>query len=48
MSLFSHTAERRKESSLLSDDFLGVVLFCGIGLTVSLFAVICGIQGAWF
>ncbi len=28
--------------------FVGVALFCGIGLFVSLVAVILGTQGAWF
>ncbi|MBR0777810.1 hypothetical protein JQ543_17680 [Bradyrhizobium diazoefficiens] len=29
-------------------EFIGVALFSGIGLFVSLVAVILGIQGAWF
>ncbi|MBR0952985.1 hypothetical protein [Bradyrhizobium canariense] len=29
-------------------EFIGVALFAGIGLFVSLVAVILGIQGAWF
>ncbi|WFU28618.1 hypothetical protein QA649_21055 [Bradyrhizobium sp. CB1717] len=31
-----------------TSEFIGVVLFSGIGLFVSLVAVILGIQGAWF
>ncbi|WP_262049365.1 hypothetical protein [Bradyrhizobium sp. Bra78] len=31
-----------------TSEFIGVALFCGIGLFVSLVAVILGIQGAWF
>jgi hypothetical protein len=29
-------------------EFIGVAIFSGIGLFVSLIAVILGIQGAWF
>ncbi|PIS99472.1 hypothetical protein TSA1_00880 [Bradyrhizobium nitroreducens] len=29
-------------------EFIGVALFAGIGLFISLVAVILGIQGAWF
>lgn len=29
-------------------EFIGVALFAGVGLFVSLIAVILGIQGAWF
>lgn len=29
-------------------EFIGVALFSGIGLFISLVAVILGIQGAWF
>ena len=46
MSLFTQTAVP-DTSQFLSDDFLGVVLFSGIGLLVSLVAVICGVQGVW-
>lgn len=35
---------RRSETS----ELIGVALFCGIGLFVSLVAVILGVQGAWF
>ncbi|MET4278631.1 MULTISPECIES: hypothetical protein [unclassified Bradyrhizobium] len=31
-----------------TSEFIGVALFAGIGLFVSLVAVILGIQGAWF
>jgi hypothetical protein len=31
-----------------SSELVAVALFCGIGLFVSLIAVITGIQGAWF
>ncbi|MDH2345619.1 hypothetical protein QCM77_05260 [Bradyrhizobium sp. SSUT18] len=31
-----------------TSEFIGVVLFSGIGLFVSLVAVILGVQGAWF
>jgi len=29
-------------------EFIGVAIFCGIGLFISLVAVILGVQGAWF
>ncbi|MBR1089095.1 hypothetical protein JQ621_16640 [Bradyrhizobium manausense] len=29
-------------------EFIGVAIFSGVGLLVSLFAVILGVQGAWF
>jgi hypothetical protein len=48
MSLFTHTTPARRESEVASDEFLGVVLFCGVGLLISLTAVICGVQGLWF
>jgi hypothetical protein len=31
-----------------TSELIGVVLFCGIGLFISLVAVILGVQGAWF
>lgn len=31
-----------------TSEFIGVALFSGVGLFVSLIAVILGIQGAWF
>jgi hypothetical protein len=31
-----------------TSEFIGVALFAGIGLFVSLVAVILGVQGAWF
>ncbi|MCC8968751.1 hypothetical protein H8A95_42395 [Bradyrhizobium sp. Pear76] len=31
-----------------SEQFVVVALFSGIGLLISLVAVICGIQGVWF
>ncbi len=46
MSLFTQTAVP-DTSEFLSDDFLGVCLFSGIGLLVSLVAVLCDVQGVW-
>lgn len=46
MSLLTQTAVP-DASEVLSDDVLGIVLFCGIGLLVSLVAVISGVQGMW-
>ena len=42
--------ERSDISAKRSDtsDFIGVAIFSGIGLFVSLVAVILGIQGTWF
>ncbi|MDA9435277.1 hypothetical protein [Bradyrhizobium sp. CCBAU 51627] len=31
-----------------TSEFIGVVIFSGIGLLMSLVAVILGVQGAWF
>jgi hypothetical protein len=31
-----------------TSEFIGVVIFSGIGLFISLIAVILGVQGAWF
>jgi len=31
-----------------TSEFIGVAIFCGIGLFISLVAVILGVQGAWF
>ena len=36
----------RQRSDL--SEFIGVAIFSGIGLLVSLIAVIMGVQGAWF
>lgn len=41
-----HSAIPAKRSDM--SEFIGVALFSGIGLFVSLVAVILGIQGAWF
>ncbi|MBR0994079.1 hypothetical protein JQ580_25495 [Bradyrhizobium japonicum] len=41
-----HSAAPAKRSD--TSELVGVVLFAGIGLFVSLVAVILGIQGAWF
>ena len=38
------TPAKRSEMS----EFVGVALFSGIGLLISLVAVILGVQGAWF
>jgi hypothetical protein len=35
---------RRSDTS----EFIGVAIFAGIGLLISLVAVILGVQGAWF
>jgi hypothetical protein len=42
--------ERSAISAKRSDisEFIGVAIFSGIGLFVSLIAVILGVQGAWF
>jgi hypothetical protein len=43
-------AERSVIPAKRSDtsEFIGVALFSGVGLFVSLVAVILGVQGAWF
>jgi len=40
-------AELEEPAKFLSDEFCSVVLFCGIGLLVSLIAVCTGVQGVW-
>jgi hypothetical protein len=40
-------AELEEPAEFLSDEFRAVVLFCGIGLLVSLIAVCTGVQGVW-
>ncbi|MGY3550207.1 Na+/H+ antiporter NhaA [Bradyrhizobium sp. USDA 4472] len=42
--------ERSAVSAKHSDlsEFIGVAIFCGIGLLMSLVAVILGVQGAWY
>ncbi|SEN70257.1 hypothetical protein [Bradyrhizobium sp. OK095] len=40
------SAIRAKRSD--TSEFIGVAIFSGIGLFVSLIAVILGVQGAWF
>ena len=40
------TAVPTKHSDI--SEFIGVAIFSGIGLLVSLIAVILGVQGAWF
>ena len=42
----SSASESSKESS--SAQFVSVALFSGIGLLISLIAVILGVQGAWY
>ena len=37
-----------KPAPRFSDDFIAVALFSGIGLVMTLVAVSCGVQGAWF
>ena len=41
---------KRSEISKRSDtsEFIGVAIFSGIGLLISLAAVILGVQGAWY
>jgi hypothetical protein len=39
---------RKEPKKYFSNDFLAVALFSGIGLAVSLIAVICREQGSWF
>ena len=43
----SDTAATSAKRSDMSE-FIGVALFSGIGLLISLVAVIVGVQGAWF
>ena len=31
-----------------SNDLVSIALFCGIGLLVSLVAILMGVQGAWY
>jgi hypothetical protein len=38
----------RKAARFFTDEFLAVALFSGIGLLVSLVAVVFGEQGVWF
>ncbi len=38
----------KEPMKFFSNDFLAVGLFSGIGLVVSLIAVICNEQGSWF
>jgi hypothetical protein len=37
-----------KSVPLFSADFLSVTVFCGIGLLISLVAIVAGEQGVWF
>lgn len=41
-----HSASPAKRSDI--SELIGVALFSGIGLFISLIAVILGVQGAWF
>ncbi len=47
---FRHTnvAGEKHWSTIFNDDFFAIALFSGIGLLVSLTAIICGEQGIWF
>jgi len=45
--LIRMVAKLEEPAEFLSDDFLAVVLFSGIGLLVSLIAVGTGVQGVW-
>jgi hypothetical protein len=45
--LIRMVAKLEEPAEFLSDDFLAVVLFGGIGLLVSLIAVCTGVQGVW-
>ena len=40
--------EMKEPMKFFSNDSLAVALFSGIGLVVSLIAVICNEQGSWF
>ena len=40
-------AQLEEPAEFLSGEFRAVVLFCGIGLLVSLIAVCAGVQGVW-
>jgi hypothetical protein len=41
-------SESSESENPASSQLVTVALFSGIGLLISLVAVICGIQGAWF
>jgi hypothetical protein len=38
----------KNSSMLFSDEFFAIALFSGIGLLLSLIAIICDQQGIWF
>jgi hypothetical protein len=38
----------QKALEIFTDDFYAVAIFSGIGLLISLIAIVCGEQGIWF
>lgn len=38
----------RMTSKMFADDFYAVALFSGIGLLITVVAVLCDVQGEWF
>ncbi len=46
--LVRSVADLAKPVPLFSADFWSVTVFCGIGLLVSLVAMVAGDQGVWF
>jgi hypothetical protein len=42
------TYKTRPASEADHKSFIAVALFCGIGLLISLVAMVVGVQGAWF
>jgi hypothetical protein len=41
-------ASRDTSQASKHNEFVPIAIFSGLGLLVSLVAVICGVQGAWF
>jgi hypothetical protein len=44
----SKTLDVKVPSNKFTDDFFAVAIFSGVGLLVSLVAIVCGQQGLWF
>ena len=42
------TVHARTTSKMFTDHFYAVALFSGLGLFVTIVAVLCGAQGEWF
>jgi hypothetical protein len=43
----TNVAGEKHWSTIFNDDFFAIAIFSGIGLLVSLIAIICGEQGIW-